>query len=102
MLAKMASFHEMTDMRNTKSDAHYEKTIASQKWSITKLDAGLAEMKDSPKEMAARQEMTEANPEKMEAKSGEMKCVMVHEEVPKEEATVEPFGALKSGGGIGI
>jgi hypothetical protein len=39
--------------------------------------------------------VTEAYPEKMEANPEEMKSVAVHEEVPKEESTVETFGALK-------
>jgi hypothetical protein len=95
MLAKMASFHEMIDTRNAELDAHYEKMITSQKWSTAKMDAWLAEMKDGTKETAACQETTEANPEKMEANPGEMRSVTEHEEVPKEEPTVESFGALK-------
>jgi hypothetical protein len=44
MLAKMASFHEKTDARNSKLDVHHEKMIASQKRPIAKMDAWLAEM----------------------------------------------------------
>jgi hypothetical protein len=45
--------------------------------------------------MKADQEATEGYPEKMEANPEEMKSLTVHEEVPKEEAAVETFGALK-------
>jgi hypothetical protein len=39
--------------------------------------------------------VTEIYPEKMEANSEEMKSVVEHEEVPKEEAVVKPVSALK-------
>jgi hypothetical protein len=38
----------------------------------------------------------ETNPEKMEANPDEMKSVMVHEEVPEEEAIMISFAALKN------
>jgi hypothetical protein len=68
--------------------------IASQVWTIAKMDAWLAVMKYGQKKTAACQEAMEANPEKMEANSDEKKSVTVHE-VPKEEVTVKSFGALK-------
>jgi preprotein translocase subunit Sec63 len=88
-------FEEKIDVRNAEFDVHHEKMIASQERTIAKIDAWLAGMKDSRKETAACQEMTEANPEEMEANPDEMKSVTVHEEVPKEEATVKYFGTLK-------
>jgi hypothetical protein len=55
------------------------------------MDAWLAELKHGRKETAACQEAAEANPEKMEATPYEMKCVTMHEDVPKEEAGVNFF-----------
>jgi hypothetical protein len=66
-----------------------------QERTIVKMDVWLAEMKDGQKETVAYQEGTETNPDKMEANPDEMKSVTVHEEVPKEEAAVKSFGALK-------
>lgn len=68
---------------------------ARQEQTTAKMDAGLAEMKDGQKEMVGNQKVTEANPEKMEANSDGMASVAVHEKVPKEEAAVKSFGALK-------
>jgi hypothetical protein len=45
--------------------------------------------------MEASKEKLEAHPEKVEANPKEMKPVAVHEEIRKEEAAVETFGALK-------
>jgi hypothetical protein len=47
------------------------------------------------KEMRADREATEAYPERMEANAKKIKSVALHEEVPKEEATVRIFGAQK-------
>jgi hypothetical protein len=52
-----------------------------------KMDAWLGEMKNDWKETTACQETTEAYLE-------ERKCVVEHQEVPKEEAAVETVGAL--------
>jgi hypothetical protein len=49
-------------------------------------------MDDGHKEMKA---MLDAYLEKMEANPGEQQSAAVHQEVPKEEATVETFRALK-------
>jgi hypothetical protein len=59
------------------------------------MDAWLAEMKGRRKETASCQKGTKANPGKMEEYPDEMKCVILHEEVSKEEAVVKIFGALK-------
>jgi hypothetical protein len=37
MLAKMTSFHENIDARNSELDAHHGKMIASQEWMIAKI-----------------------------------------------------------------
>jgi hypothetical protein len=69
--------------------------IASQERTIAKMDAWLAEMKGGRKETTASQEVAEAYAGKMEANPEEMKSVAEHEKVPKEEAAVKSFGALK-------
>jgi hypothetical protein len=55
----------------------------------------IEDMRAWRKEMMSDQEATEAYPEKMVANPDEVKSVAVHEEVPKEEAAVETFQALK-------
>jgi hypothetical protein len=46
------------------------------------------------KEMTACWEVTEAYPEMMETDPEEMKCVALHEEIPKEDASVKTVRAL--------
>jgi hypothetical protein len=76
--AKMdAKQEESTARLEIKMDSHHEKLMTSKE----KLEACLGK--------------TEAYPENMEADPKEMKSIAVHEEVRKEEATVETFGALK-------
>jgi hypothetical protein len=58
----------------TKSDAHRERMMARMDSQLEKVEACLVKMEASPEEIEIKVE---------------------HEEVPKEEATVETFGALK-------
>jgi hypothetical protein len=66
----------------------------------------LAQMKAGHEEMMAEmrvcREVTEAYSEKMEANPEETKSVAEHWELPKEEATVETIGSLKTGLETGI
>jgi hypothetical protein len=75
--------------------SHQEKMNASQEHTIAKMNAWLAEMWGWRKEMTARQEVTEACLEVKEPTSLEVESAVMHEEVPKEKATVETFGALE-------
>jgi hypothetical protein len=59
------------------------------------MDASLEEMKAWQKEMRACQEAAEACLESKEPTSVEIESKLEHQEVPKEEALVETFGALK-------
>jgi hypothetical protein len=79
-----------------KMDAHHTRTEANYEDMMAKLDAHQERIKASVnawrKEMKANRGATEANPD-------EMKSVMVHEEVPKEEAAVKSLEALKKSRG---
>jgi hypothetical protein len=61
----------------------------------TTLKEIIEDMRGWRTEMKSDREVTEAYPEKMEAYADEVKSVAVHEEVPKEEVTVETFQAMK-------
>jgi hypothetical protein len=52
------------------------------------MDAWLEEMKDGRRETMACQEATEAYPEMMVVNPQKMESIVVHEEVPKEEAAM--------------
>jgi hypothetical protein len=52
-------------------------------------------MKDVQKEMTTYEEATEACLEKLEANPGELQFVVVHQEVPKEEAVGEMITVVK-------
>jgi hypothetical protein len=54
------------------------------------------------KELTACQEATEACLESMDPASVEIKSKSKHQDVPKEEAAVETFGALKEQYGASI
>jgi hypothetical protein len=62
-----------------KLDAHHEKMMARMDCQLEKMEACLEKMEATD---------LEANPEEIESKAD-------HEEVPKEEAAMETFGALK-------
>jgi hypothetical protein len=79
---------QMMEHLLAKMDAIQEKTNATIKEIIEDIRAWRKEMKSN-------QEATEAYPEKMEANPDEVKSVAEHEEVPKEEAAMETFRALK-------
>jgi hypothetical protein len=74
----------MLDKMEAKIDARQEK-----------MDTWIAEMRTWRKESTACQEVTEACLENKEPTSLEVESVVAHEEVTKEEATVETVGALK-------
>jgi ketosteroid isomerase-like protein len=67
----------------------------SQEQMIDKVEVWIAEMRAWWKETLTCQEATEACLESKEAPSLVVESVVVHEEVPKEEASVESFGTLK-------
>jgi hypothetical protein len=87
-------YAEMKAMQQ-KMDANQAKTYANQ----AKTDVTLREIKAGHdawiQETKAGQKAIEACPEKMEANPEKLKSVTVNEEVPKEGAAVETFGALK-------
>jgi hypothetical protein len=71
-----------------KTDANLAKTEA-------KLDAYLEKPQAWLEKMKARGEVTEDHPEKREGNTEEMKSILEHQEVPKEEAAVETIKALE-------
>lgn len=71
-----------------KMDANLAKTEAKLGAYLQKPEAWLEKMK-------ARWEVTEAHPEKREENTEEMKSVLEHQEVPKEETAVETIEALE-------
>jgi hypothetical protein len=58
---------------------------------VTHYEEIMADMRAWRKAMKAYQEAAEAYPEEMEANPEEIKSVVVHEEVPKEEAAMKTF-----------
>jgi hypothetical protein len=87
-------------------DVHQARTEAIQEEIMAKMDTRQEGMRASMnawrKETMACQEVTEACLESKEPTSLEKKeCVVVHEEVPKEEATVKTVRALKERYGDG-
>jgi hypothetical protein len=94
--AKMDSHHEkfevlwgtvlsQMDVHQAKTEANHEELIAAMKTTDERIEALLD----------VSQEVTEAYPEIMEVNLGELQSVTEHEVVPKEEAAVKPFRALK-------
>jgi hypothetical protein len=92
LLAKRdANQVEMKAMKH-KMDVYRAKMDASKVWIVAKIDSQLKKMEDSLGKTEAT--YSEANPEEIES-------IALHEEVPKEEAVVETFGALKKRHGDG-
>jgi hypothetical protein len=58
------------------------------------MDAWIADLNDGQKERTSCQEVTEANPEKMEPNPGEKEAVVERQEIPNEEAAIH---SLKDG-----
>jgi hypothetical protein len=81
---------------DAKTDANQGRMIAKLHAYQEKLVSLLEEMKDVPKDNTAYEEATEVCLEKLKANPGELQFVMVHQEVPKEEAVVEMIGPLKN------
>jgi hypothetical protein len=61
-----------------------------------KMDARIADIKDARKKTTACQEVTGANPKKMEPNSGEEEAVVEQQEIPKEEVAVHSPRACRS------
>jgi hypothetical protein len=59
------------------------------------LDAWITDIKDAWKKMTACQEVTGANPEKIEPDLGKMQSVEEHQEIPKENSIVKPVKGRK-------
>jgi hypothetical protein len=102
MLAKMDSFQEIKITQSkmeAKTDGKLERMEANQGNMDTKTDANLkeitAEMRAWRKVTTACQEGMEASLESKEPASVETEFESEHKDVPKEEAAVEIFGALK-------
>jgi hypothetical protein len=80
-------------------DIHHARTEAIQEYVIARMDVNQERMEASAnawrKETAACHEETGACLESKEPTSDEIESIAVHENVPKEEAAVESFGALK-------
>jgi acyl-CoA reductase-like NAD-dependent aldehyde dehydrogenase len=86
------------EMMEVKMDANQEK-MNDRQWKIKAQVASLASwINANQEEMKA---MLDACLEKMEANPGELHSVVVHQEVPKEEATVETIRALDTDMGTG-
>jgi hypothetical protein len=85
ILAKMDSFREMMENMDSRLDANLKKIIV--------------EMRVWRKEMTACQEATEACLESKEPTSVEIGSESLHEDVPKDEASVKTVRALKKRNG---
>jgi hypothetical protein len=59
------------------------------------LDAWITDIKDARIKTTACQEVTGANPEKIEPNPGKMQSAEEHQEIPKEDAAVMPVGELR-------
>jgi uncharacterized protein YydD (DUF2326 family) len=74
---------------------NHEKMNSSQEQVIAMMHAWAKEIESLVKRETACQGVTEACLESKEPASVETEFIAVYEEVPKEETTVETFGALK-------
>jgi hypothetical protein len=61
-----------------------------------KMDTRVANIKDARKKTTACQEVTGANPEKLEANSGEEETAVEQQEIPNEEVAVHSLWTCRS------
>jgi hypothetical protein len=86
--ARLEAIHDKTDINQMRLELETEHQ--------EKMDAWIADMKDSPKDRTAYQEATEANPEKMEPNQGEKEAVVERQEIPNEEVAIHSLRASRN------